>query len=451
VPPVVYFWDLPGNKLSRPTAGLSACNEIEATAVTELTKWLLLCGVPPSSISIITPYKGQKSTLIKMLRNAKCIPGYSDKPPPPGTTITVSTVDRYQGDENDIIIFSNVRTVAGNKFVTMINRFIVTTSRARLGFYLIGSVNAVTDKQEGLRASSKCHWGKFIESLRDPRSSEDTATEAEEDRDSAEREGEGEGKREGDGQGESQGILRRTGVGSKFPICCPRHRSQVKQVTSTDGFPTLQTWNKFCREQCSHFMPKCGHRCSLLCHSPTSTPHNKQESCEELLDRPCPIHHMIPLHCKEVEFEKTDTLATAIAKSKCKIEEQHHRQECGHVDIYPCHDLELMRCGRKSFPACVVVVNDFIQPGCGHIIKAPKCTDCRKFELPPPRCLEKVIHTRPCGCKTPMACAASIEERRKSTRCTAQVTTKRPRCGHPITMRCYLNTTLQAACDDRSW
>jgi AAA domain len=422
VPPVVYFWDLPDNKLSRPTAGLSACNETEATAVTKLTEWLLLCGVPPSSISIITPYKGQKSTLIKMLRNAKCIPGYSETPPAPGTTITVSTVDRYQGDENDIIIFSNVRTAAGNKFVTMINRFIVTTSRARLGFYLIGSVSAVTDKQEGQKTRSKCHWGNFIESLRDPNSLED----AEDTADNAER------------------VPRRTGVGSKFPICCPRHRSKVMRVAST-GFPTLQTWNKFCQERCSNLMPKCGHRCSLLCHSPTATPHTKQDSCTMPLVRLCPEHVSIPLLCKDIEFQDSDTIATAIAKSKCKINCVHLRPECSHVDTYQCYDLKLMKDGSKLFPPCVVIVNDFIQPGCGHIIKAPKCTDCRKYELSPPRCKEVVTHNRPCGCSAKMECAASFNERRTPTPCTSQVKAKRPRCGHPISIRCHLKTALQNA------
>jgi hypothetical protein len=46
-----------GNKESRPKAGLSACNETEANAAIELTKFLLLCGCPQSSITIITPYK----------------------------------------------------------------------------------------------------------------------------------------------------------------------------------------------------------------------------------------------------------------------------------------------------------------------------------------------------------------------------------------------------------
>lgn len=428
VPPVVYFWDLPDNKLSRPTAGLSACNETEATAVTNLTKWLLLCGVPPSSISIITPYKGQKSTLIKMLRNARCIPGYSDTPPRPGTTITVSTVDRYQGDENDIIIFSNVRTAPGNKFVTMINRFIVTTSRARLGFYLIGSVSAVTDRQEGQRASSKCHWGKFIESLRDPKSADDAVV-------------------EGEGVGVGQEVARCTGLGTKFPICCPRHRTQTAHVASS-GFPTLQTWNSFCKEQCSSRLPKCGHQCPLLCHSPTATSHTTQEACGALLVRPCPIHSMEPLKCKEIEFAWGDTLATATAKSKCQIDVLYNRPECEHVVTYKCHDHEQMKNGTKPYTDCVEIVGDFIQPGCGHLIKAPTCTKCRKYERSPPRCLVIVNHSRLCGCKAKMACCASVEERRNPTLCTSQVKTNRPRCRHPINMRCHLNTDLQGAWND---
>ena len=157
--PCLYFWNLQGNVESRPIAGLSACNEMEANAVAQLTKWFLICGVPPSSISIITPYKGQTTLIIKKLRDLKCLPRYTDIPPPPGSTITVSTVDRYQGDENDIIIYSNVR-MRKNVFVSLPNRFIVATSRARLGFYLVGSVEAVTQGRKDTP------WGSFIEKLK---------------------------------------------------------------------------------------------------------------------------------------------------------------------------------------------------------------------------------------------------------------------------------------------
>lgn len=140
----LYFWNLVGNKESRPIAGLSACNQSEADAVCGLTKYLLDCGVSPSSISIITPYKGQKTLITKVLRSHQCLEPFNPQAPPArGTTITVSTVDRYQGDENDIVILSLVRASPGNRFVALHNRFIVAVSRARLGFFIIGSVDAV--------------------------------------------------------------------------------------------------------------------------------------------------------------------------------------------------------------------------------------------------------------------------------------------------------------------
>ncbi len=133
----VFFWDLANNAESRPIAGLSACNQAEAEAVAALTKWLLLCGCPPASISIITPYKGQKTAITNSLRkNGSILPFRKESPPPRGTTVSVSTVDRYQGDENDVVILSLVRCSPGNRFVGLHNRFVVGVSRARLGFFI---------------------------------------------------------------------------------------------------------------------------------------------------------------------------------------------------------------------------------------------------------------------------------------------------------------------------
>lgn len=118
-----------------------------------------ICNVPHSCITIITPYKGQQSTITKSLREKGLLPRFSkDRPPTPGSTITVSTVDRYQGDENDIVILSLVRASAGNRFLNQPNRFIVAVSRARLGFYVIGSKHAVAGGDA--RA-----WKKFVEHL----------------------------------------------------------------------------------------------------------------------------------------------------------------------------------------------------------------------------------------------------------------------------------------------
>lgn len=161
----IFFWDLPNNAESRPVAGLSACNQTEAEAVASLTKWLLFCGCPPSSISIITPYKGQKIAITNALRKKGCLAPYrADAPPVRGTTLVVSTVDRYQGDENDIVILSLVRCNPGNRFVGLQNRFVVAVSRARLGFFVIGSVKAVTTNRNG--GEGPAHWCRFIQSLK---------------------------------------------------------------------------------------------------------------------------------------------------------------------------------------------------------------------------------------------------------------------------------------------
>jgi superfamily I DNA and/or RNA helicase len=86
--------------------------------------------VPRESVSIITPYKGQKNAIQKALQKAGVL-----KPPKRDDRgrlefddgMVVSTVDRYQGDENDIVILSLVRTRPGNRFVALHNRFVVAT------------------------------------------------------------------------------------------------------------------------------------------------------------------------------------------------------------------------------------------------------------------------------------------------------------------------------------
>ena len=140
----MFFWNIQDNHDSKAKVGLSACNPTEAAAVVSLTKWLILCGTPKASISIITPYKGQKMEILSLLRKKKINPPFQPHGADKVSSISyerpviVSTVDRYQGDKNDVVILSLVRTKPGNRFVALQNRFIVATSRARIGFYVIG-------------------------------------------------------------------------------------------------------------------------------------------------------------------------------------------------------------------------------------------------------------------------------------------------------------------------
>lgn len=92
---------------------------------------MVLIGYPPSKISILTTYNGQKDLLLDIL-SQRC----GDGTPLAGVTPgAVSTVDQYQGQQNDFIILSLVRTKAVGH-LRDIRRLVVAVSRARLGLYV---------------------------------------------------------------------------------------------------------------------------------------------------------------------------------------------------------------------------------------------------------------------------------------------------------------------------
>ena len=406
----LYFWNLAGNKESRPVAGLSACNQTEAEACAALCKYLLLVGVPPASISIITPYKGQKTLITNILRKQNCIqPFRRDQPPARGTTITVSTVDRYQGDENDIVILSLVRANPGNRFVGLINRFIVAVSRARIGFYIVGSVKAVIEGANG--APGPQHWRRFVMNLE---LDEDLNTDDSMCRTVCD---------------DPSDIVSR--VGNELPIRCPRHGnvsvgSGRRRVRDPSGFPTESSWPVFCSQPCSYLLPRCGHACGVPCHNPVTSVHNME--CIVPLLRPCELHEDVPLLCMEVSI-KSQTLQEALASHPCEVLEVYHREDCEHSVNIECHVKSSIALGNSHLPTCKETVGDFVHPICNHLIKSPTCVERRKFEINPPNCQQTVTHVRQCGCKPKMKCFESVKEMSCPALCQSAVECPRPRCG----------------------
>eukprot|EP01034_Spumella_vulgaris_P022513 gene22513-28642_t len=405
----IFFWSLKDHKESRPQAGLSACNEMEANAITELTKYLMLNGVPSGSISIITPYKGQKNLIVKTLRKEHCIPGFNrdGKPPPAGSSIVVSTVDRYQGDENDIVILSLVRSRPGNKFVALLNRFIVAVSRARLGFYIVGSVEAVTKSAHG--GEGPAHWNRFITSLAQPPVDEKEINDFDGSR-----------------------------VGAKLPICCSRHLNEKTfcEVAAPKDFPKADkdgTWKNFCDEGCTHKM-SCGHICGLTCHSPTLVPHLTQ--CAEEVVRPCEKHATIKLLCATVKKGVGEKVESALTRFNCEMQVSHQREECDHSERVECHLHDKLVAGVSRLPPCCKIVGDFVA-ACSHVIKAPKCHVKQLYALNPPKCEVVVDHRRPCGCVKTMVCDQASTEKLRPMDCKTDKTEPRPRCGHRMSAKCH--------------
>uniref|UniRef100_A0A8C5R317 RNA helicase aquarius n=1 Tax=Leptobrachium leishanense TaxID=445787 RepID=A0A8C5R317_9ANUR len=109
-------------------------NLAEAEYAVALFMYMRLLGYPANRISILTTYNGQKH-LIRDIINQRCGNNAAI-----GQPSKVTTVDRFQGQQNDYIILSLVRTKAVGH-LRDVRRLVVAMSRARLGLYIFARVS----------------------------------------------------------------------------------------------------------------------------------------------------------------------------------------------------------------------------------------------------------------------------------------------------------------------
>ncbi|KAF2178882.1 hypothetical protein K469DRAFT_741877 [Zopfia rhizophila CBS 207.26] len=103
----------------------------EAEYAVAIFMYMRLLGYPSSKISILTTYAGQRA-LIRDVLSHRCKGNRLF-----GMPRIVATVDKYQGEQNDYIILSLVRTRSIG-YLRDIRRLTVALSRARLGLYILG-------------------------------------------------------------------------------------------------------------------------------------------------------------------------------------------------------------------------------------------------------------------------------------------------------------------------
>ncbi len=123
--------DFEGRGESTPTAYFYQ-NVGEAEYAVALFQYMVLIGYPPEKISILTTYNGQKELIMDIL-SQRCGAGTPLAGIKPGA---ISTVDHYQGQQNNFIILSLVRT-KNVGHLRDIRRLVVAVSRARLGLYVL--------------------------------------------------------------------------------------------------------------------------------------------------------------------------------------------------------------------------------------------------------------------------------------------------------------------------
>jgi len=123
--------------------GNSKQNKFEAEYILALAFFLIKQGYEKSQITILVMYLGQRALISRMIKSgvySKALQG-----------ININVTDSFQGEENDIILLSLVRSNNANNtigFLKIHNRICVALSRARCAMYIVGNLNFLMEHED---------------------------------------------------------------------------------------------------------------------------------------------------------------------------------------------------------------------------------------------------------------------------------------------------------------
>ena len=123
-------------------------NQQECDMIVGFYDYLVKNGFDSTDITILTFYNGQRKRLLRALHR---------HPNLKGSAFIVVTVDSYQGEENEVVLMSLVRSnnYFSIGFAGIANRVCVALSRARRGFFIFGNGE--------LFCSESKLWSKVVE------------------------------------------------------------------------------------------------------------------------------------------------------------------------------------------------------------------------------------------------------------------------------------------------
>ncbi|XP_026476066.1 NFX1-type zinc finger-containing protein 1-like [Ctenocephalides felis] len=245
-------------------------NSFEAALIVRLCRYLCLQGYDPTKITILTTYLGQMFLIKSLIRRENLL-----------EDVKVTVVDNFQGEENEIILLSLVRSNSEAKigFLKTENRVCVALSRAKIGFYIIGNM-------DNLVASSKI-WPKINDSLE-----------------------------------------KINCVGPHLTLRCQIHIDEFTTISCAEDFNKAPEGG--CSRICRSLIP-CGHYCNSVCHV-LDREHQKYK-CKEPCTRLCKRQHMCRNLCSE---ECSSCRVQVLKKLKCGHEAM---MACGQKrDLYVCRE-----------------------------------------------------------------------------------------------------------------
>ena len=260
-------------ELESEVPGNSKANDYEASFLVALCRHLIKQGYKPSQITILSTYSAQQLAFKRKMAEEEFEGVY------------VSTVDNYQGEENDIILLSLVRSNRRGSigFLSNSNRVCVALSRARHGLYCIGNLTQLWAKSE--------LWRQILTYV------------------------------------QNAGLLV-----TKLNLVCQKHPNYSKEVADSNDFRTLFPEGG-CTRPCKTRLD-CGHACRLSCHS--YDPGHKKYICLEQCVRKCPQGHPCQKRCSKPCAPCPQPLKAVLLP------------KCGHLQDVLCGDnLEEVQCLQK--------------------------------------------------------------------------------------------------------
>ena len=358
----VFFW----HHDSEETKERSVTNEEEAIRAVNLALFLVQQGYTPNRITILATYRGQRNLIRTKMKAAvtrynnflpeqvrhflqpKDEDGFDDKGNrkvvAEDTTVKINTVDMYQGDENDVVIVSLVRSNKRSDigFLKEMNRRCVAQSRARCGLYFIGDVKMFRDHKT---------WRALIAKLK-----------------------------------------KKKCVSEEIGLICRDHPQSPYKVKDGNGM-CLQKLINFCEQPCGQDM-SCGeHLCPEKCQVIHLHSHCKARVA---------FKHQI------CEHGDTKFCHEEVRFKKCRVSIKFNFQKCGHQATRECWQSELsvpcllkhfveLSCGHPISKKCHEDVQRIKceescnqkREGCGHVCRGDhkcfehakyECKDCKEYQ-----------------------------------------------------------------------
>ena len=364
----------------------SKANGFEASYVTKLCMYLLLQDYDASQITILATYTGQILAIKNCMKAFGCDP-----------SVRVTSVDNFQGEENDIIILSLVRSNENNNigFLKVDNRVCVALSRAKKGLFITGNF-------ELLSSRSKL-WSNVVSTA------------------------------------QSKGF-----IGKGLPVVCSNHPDEGEELMfRAEDFDRRPLGG--CGKPCGSRL-NCGHLCELTCHGYDKL--HEKYLCKKPCTKSCESGHPCKKKCSQ-------ECGYCLVKILKKI------PDCGHVSLQPCYlqpkDAVCPRqcgeildacghlcsgqcgnCKKNNYHALCEEIVQYTWP-CGHKQKV-KC-HIKPTENPCPHPCETILHR--CGHQCSGKCGICTRNLDHAL-CEKLVPVTWP-CGHEEKIKCH-QTSSELPC-----